>query len=380
MTTTENKKEFYNALFVSESSEYLNNSNQTVTNLTIKCTNEQFQKYINHEKNKYPTLDHAEIMSIVMEISWNVIKDFELKNCTWNNMIQNDEQAKDDLAMLFYKIKQSLKGQLWLYAADLKQGSINNESVYIHNALDSLDIEMNNMEDGRSLLETVSQSFWTTEEESYANTFMKWFNDNRHEFLTKRQNDFIDVIAGVDLSDGITSLDVSVQTGIDSSNINKLMERIEERTDKAFKKTFNYQQFSLLKDLEGLTDEYEIADWFKKNINEFKFLLKEQEYYKDLRSTLRNKKPNTDIVYLADVLLMDYYEMMKKLHNKQHFYKKQHEVNGFNVKEAIRKHRKNTKNSEVKVYKNGELVRTEKTVEPTEVKVLSFEEAVDALC
>lgn len=378
-STNKTNKDFFDITFANNASKTTTQTNQSVITNTTVSTNKQFQKYINHLASKYKaTLDYAEIISEVMYISYKVIMAFELKGMTtWDDMIadRSDDDTKQNLAMLFAKIKKSVDKEIWLLATDLERVSYNGEYVYKSSEMDSLDVPINKQDGDGQLIDTVTKSFWTIAGKSHANPFLKWFRQNRELFLTKKQNDFIDKLDMTDVDNGFTSKDVAEQLQMDASNVNKIMDNIERRTKKVFEETYNHYHMQLLQELNELTDEYEIADWFKTNINEFKFLLKNEDYYKSLRSTLRNKKPDTDIVYLADTLLIDYYNMIDKLHKQPtSFYRKKSEYSDFNVKEAVEKHKSHLKASVVKVYKNGALIRTEQSVapktEPTKVDVV----------
>lgn len=84
----------------------------------------------------------------------------------------------------------------------------------------------------------VSESFFgQSHDYSGSNPFLEWFRDNRHDFLTARQNAFIDALS-VDTAkdtDYVEDCDFRELAGMDRTNLTHLKKRIYERTMKAWK-------------------------------------------------------------------------------------------------------------------------------------------------
>ena len=74
-----------------------------------------------------------------------------------------------------------------------------------------------------------------SDEEAYsANSFFKWFNDNRSNILTKNQDQFIHNMNTVHSTD--SKEEVKAKLGIERDQINKKLDRIAERVVKAYNK------------------------------------------------------------------------------------------------------------------------------------------------
>lgn len=354
------RKDFYQELFIKKEYTYTNKSNEEVREYHIMSSNVQFQTYIQYVANKYSDkLSYNEIISEIMFQAWRIIKEHELttENNNWVKMKENHEDAQVDLAKLYYHMKKVIDVTLWKMALDIRQITKNGEAQYLIEEVTSLNVTLPDVEDARMLVEEVTSSYWGTEdkEETVKSKFVEWFEKHRSHYLTQRQQEFLDAFKeGVGNINGNTSLMTQEDMNMDGIGISRMIERISERINKAQEEFMNEYDAELLLELESLTDEYEIKDWVRENINHFKGLLFKQPFYKDLKKELRAKKGSTDNTFLADSVLMEHLEDLRKLVVSQKFYKKEEEKI-YDSKERIKEYNKFAKNSDVTVYKNGQV-------------------------
>ncbi|MBF4500222.1 hypothetical protein IRY55_02505 [Savagea sp. SN6] len=366
------KDEFFNNLFVQNNIETKEGNLTRVNKMVITINNSHLDKVVNKivaQYSNYITKD--EVIAEVMYEAMNVIYNFEVPHGSWHNMINGTDI--DNLNMLFKKLIIASEKAILEYAYDIKGVSIDGKVFLMSQRFDSLDVPLDYDDiDSGLLVDTVTHSFWSVDDYDHDidsdDVYIDWFLDNKEEVLTNNQLDFYDSIVFADSTAGYQSNDLAEQIGRDKQNVKRTMENIKKRVDEKFENAKDTERYNLLQQLVVLTDEYEIADWISANINKFTDVLKNNlvdEEYQLLRKTLRRKQPDTDIVYLADEVLIGYYDYLKVLNEYESkqpkkFYKKLSEYSDFNVVEALRKYKEFAKHGEVKVYKNGELIKTQK--------------------
>lgn len=343
---------FYDNLFVTKELFTKNESNQKVKRTQTECTNIQFQKFINAMFNKYNhEITNAEIMSEVMYESWLVIKDFNITTygVTWQDMIKKRINAMKELSMLFGKMKKIIKAKLWLHVYDLKHTTQNGEAIYISQTLESLNALPDDMEDGQTLLDTVSQSFWTTDDNSKPTPFKQWFNTYKEDFLTKAQIEFIENVSGANVSNGLMSVDAQDTTGYQASSINRYIQRIANQTLDAYNSKAWQERYKMLSTIANGSIE-SFINLCKEDMKAVRPYINKHESYKEFVKDLRAKKPKIKNATLIKHTINQEYKAIKGLYSGYNFKKTEAEKSKFDYKKAQKRHQESTQASDVIVY------------------------------
>lgn len=192
---------------------------------------------------KSNTFSENEILSDAATLSWYAFDSFELDDSTdWQSILEGSDQL--NLNRLVKTIVLKLEHELPPLINPNTKRMYDPETggnMYVTIDFESIDAPTYDKEGNQLGLigDEVTESFFAQEYDySNSNPFIDWFREHRHEFLTARQNEFIDAMS-VDMAkdtDYVEECDFRELTGIDRTNLNNMKRRIYERTMKAWKK------------------------------------------------------------------------------------------------------------------------------------------------
>jgi hypothetical protein len=171
--------------------------------------------------------------------AWEVLKSFRLQgDATWTAVL--DGRDAHNLNRLVKAIVVKLEHELPLTMNVTTRRVYDPETgryMYLTVDFESIDAPVfdANGEQIGTVGDEVSDSIWT-QQEYIKNPFLIWFRENRHEFLTKRQNSFIDSLSVEMAKDSgyVETDDFKELAGIDRTNFGHMKQRIYERTMKAW--------------------------------------------------------------------------------------------------------------------------------------------------
>lgn len=166
---------------------------------------------------------------------------FTATDAEWLEMAQNQADSRLNELSKYVYTTVDLELRRDAMEQNGKIMSVDGEKALVKLPVQSIDAGDSN-EDGSNnygLLDILNQDAGLfsdlSDEEAYsANSFFKWFNDNRSNILTKNQDQFIHNMNTVHSTD--SKEEVKAKLGIERDQINKKLDRIAERVVKAYNK------------------------------------------------------------------------------------------------------------------------------------------------
>nr|WP_259544461.1 hypothetical protein [Heyndrickxia oleronia] len=184
-----------------------------------------------------------ELLNSAVGIAWEALDSFELaEGAEWTDVIEGRD--RHNLNRVVKAIIAKLEHELVAEVNPNTHRMYDPETggkMYVTINFDSLDrpIYDGNGEVVGTLGDEVSESYFAPKSQTYANPFVEWFRENRHEFLTRRQNEFIDGLStGLQSkeSDYVDVNDFEQLAGMQRNDLDHMKKRIRERTLKAWEK------------------------------------------------------------------------------------------------------------------------------------------------
>jgi hypothetical protein len=265
-------------------------------------------KLANKLKDK---VEKDDVYAQYMCSAWEAIQNFiPNEDTTWEAILDKSDlvnrrrlmksiilRAQGDIAMLSnndFGVKREVS----------KETGFTERKIYVVNT-ESLDVERRN-ENGEythSLVDEVTESLWSTVNEYAASPFVTWFKANKSTFLTRKQNDLVDALLTMDCfkETGYFTDDITAITGQSKAKIYEMLQRIYERTMKAWYKenptgsAKTFREESIEMELAALTPFMELvnddsdlggqnerlSDWLKIHAKEIYKETKKNEWVKD---------------------------------------------------------------------------------------------------
>ncbi|WP_427036628.1 hypothetical protein [Cytobacillus pseudoceanisediminis] len=187
------------------------------------------------------SFEERELYNSAVTIAWEVLGSFSLaEDVDWDQVISGDDKL--NLNRIVKAIVRKIEHELPAIANPNTRRLYDPETggkVFVTVNFESLDRPLYD-EAGDvvgSLVEEVSESFFAPSFTYAKNPFLEWFRNNRHEFLTARQNEFIDGLSTGLLkkdSDYIDDNDFEKLAGMKTHDLDRIKKRIKERTLKAW--------------------------------------------------------------------------------------------------------------------------------------------------
>jgi hypothetical protein len=189
---------------------------------------------------KSNTFMESDILVEAATRSWEALHTFELQdNGSWVDVL-NGKDAHN-LNRLVKAISLKLEHELPMVINPDTRRMYDPETggtMYVTVDFDSIDAPVFDNEGIKQIGivgDEVSESFFAPKEYEYIeNPFLSWFKGNRHNFLTDRQNEFIDSLMVETAKDTnyVEDCDFRELTGTDRTNFKHLRDRIYARTMK----------------------------------------------------------------------------------------------------------------------------------------------------
>jgi hypothetical protein len=241
----------------------------------IKFKHQAIQNTVNKMYNRFKEVtSYDEIISLALELAVDTVSKFEIRNGkTFEDVIAGDKELN---GKLHKNINLVLKNRLQ-HVDDKAFYTFENASkrhVVIKPTMASIDVSLTD-ETGNEMLviETLENGYWDVKEGYKKSHFIEWFLERREEFLTKKQNEFID----------------SYINGVEQKRKSGYIDRIGERAVREYESEFGIKVEkepsylerqiqrklglwnSLLSivedDMELELQNDRISDWFIKNLS-----------------------------------------------------------------------------------------------------------------
>lgn len=187
------------------------------------------------------SFEERELYNSAVTMAWEVLDSFILaENASWDEVISGEDKL--NLNRIVKAIVRKIEHELPAIANPNTRRLYDPETggkVFVTVNFESLDRPLYD-EAGDvvgSLVDEVSESFFAPSYTYAKNPFVEWFRNNRHEFLTARQNEFIDGLSTGLLkkdSDYIDDNDFEKLAGMKTHDLDRIKKRIKERTLKAW--------------------------------------------------------------------------------------------------------------------------------------------------
>jgi hypothetical protein len=190
---------------------------------------------------KKDTFKESELMGSAVTISWIALHDFKLADgADWNAVI--DGRDRLNLNRIVKAIVTKIEHVLPVEANPNTKRMYDPETggkMYVTINFDSIDRPMydENGEVVGSVGDEVSESYFAPQGPTLSNPFVDWFRENRRDFLTRTQNDFIDRMSSMTLvkdTDYVEDNDFESIAGMKPRDLDRIKKRIRERTLKAW--------------------------------------------------------------------------------------------------------------------------------------------------
>jgi hypothetical protein len=246
---------YFEGLFEQKVVRYKTERDGKFMDVVQQCNNQAIQNFINKLYSKYK-IKHS-FADYMMECMYHTnvaIQRFNIRDeGTWESIIDGTDKA--NIGRLISNIKATLEHQIVEFNNfDVKRTttSENGETRHVKYkfAFTSLDSVMMDADgNSTSLIQTVgNESNFYGEKQGYQmNEFMTWFHENKERVLTKSQLNLLRNLEKCShQKDGMTENDVEAVTGVPSFKINTYLNRIKERTLKAWNKEKTGEGKSLL--------------------------------------------------------------------------------------------------------------------------------------
>jgi hypothetical protein len=191
---------------------------------------------------KMNTFSETEIVNEAATKTWEAMSNFRLeKDADWDRVASGDD--RHNLNRLIKAIEAKLEHELPQIINPNTKRLYDPETggnVYVTIDFESLDTPIYDENDAQvgTVGDSVTESLFAQQADYHANPFLHWFREHRHDFLTARQNEFIESMS-VDSAkdtDYVEECDFEELNGMSRTNLTNMKKRIYERTMKAWKK------------------------------------------------------------------------------------------------------------------------------------------------
>lgn len=211
------------------------------------------------------SFEEKELLGSAVSIAWEALDSFVLTDdADWNEVIEGVDRL--NLNRIVKAIVTKIEHALPAIANPNTRRMYDPETggkVFVSVNFDSLDRPLYDTtgEFTGLLGDNVSESFFSQDNNYVKNPFIEWFRENRSEFLTARQNEFIDGLSTGLLkkdSDYIDVNDLEEFAGMKTHDLDRMKKRIKKRTLDAWEK---YRQKSPESSRRGAFIAEQIAQW-----------------------------------------------------------------------------------------------------------------------
>lgn len=189
------------------------------------------------------SFEETELLGETLTITWETVYKFILpEDANWDDVISGND--RHTLNRIVKTVIRKLEHALPAVANpntkrmyDPRTGG----KMFVTINFDSLDRPVYDS-DGfvvGTLGDEVTESYFAPDNTYVKNPFVEWFRERRHEFLTRRQNEFIDGLSTGLLSKDTDYVDVNdfaELAGMQPNDLDHMKKRIRERTMKAWEK------------------------------------------------------------------------------------------------------------------------------------------------
>lgn len=217
----------------------LNKNENKYVHFKFIVKNKALKNHANGLKAKYgASQNNEDFMSEYLLWAWKAIERFEIKDeGSWEGIIDGTDKA--NIGRLINNIKITTKNQLHRWVNDdalFTKRTIDGVSqhVTIKMQMDSFDAIL---EGDYGMAETITgenNMFSSTMYDYSISFFQKWYQANKNRILTKSQLEFLFNLRKCVKVEGYTSDDVYQVTGTPSADVEKRLNRIAKRIEKAW--------------------------------------------------------------------------------------------------------------------------------------------------
>lgn len=222
---------------------------------------------------KKNSFEEMELLGSAASFAWEALASFKLEDsANWDDIISGIDQH--NLNRIVRAICKKIEHELPALANPNTKRMYDPETqgkMFVTIEFDSLDkpIYDENDEIKGFVIEDAVESFFALKGETLKNPFVEWFRANRHNFLTRRQNDFIDAMTEVTLhkdTDYVDEDDFVELIGMKPHDLDRIKKRISTRTLAAWdeftsgKPEFTRRGTSLLRKVDELGEFLKIAE------------------------------------------------------------------------------------------------------------------------
>jgi hypothetical protein len=195
---------------------------------------------------RHNSFEEKELYSSAVTIAWEALDSFKLaEGAVWEPVIAGEDKL--NLNRVVKAIIAKIEHELPALANPNTKRMYDPETggkMFVTINFDSLDRPIYGEDDEiiGSVIDEVEESFFAPKKPAVKNPFLEWFRENRHDFLTARQNEFIDGLSTGLLkkdSDYIYENDFAVLAGMPTNDFDHMKKRIKERTLKAWEEQRN---------------------------------------------------------------------------------------------------------------------------------------------
>lgn len=217
----------------------LNKNDNKYVHFKFVIKQKALKNHANALKAKYgASQNNEDFMSEYLLWAWKAIERFEIQDDgSWEGIL--DGTDKPNIGRLINNIKITTKNQLHRWVNDdalFTKRTIDGVSqhVTIKMQMDSFDAIL---EGDYGMAETItgeSNVFSSTMYDYSISFFQKWYQANKSRILTKSQLEFLDNLRKCVKVEGFTPDDVYAVTGTPSADVDKRLNRIAKRIEKAW--------------------------------------------------------------------------------------------------------------------------------------------------
>lgn len=240
------KEQYFEGLFEERVKRYETETNGKFVDVVMVCNNKSLEVFFNRLYKKYKVKhSYNDFMNECIHWSYFAIQRFHIRDeGSWEEMMEGTDKA--NIGRLVNNIKTTVENEIIRFVNDgvkFTRGEVDGEKgqhMKIKVNFSSLDAVLMGADgDTTTLVNMVSdeQGFWGVNGNYKMNHFMEWFKENRQRVLTKSQNQLLDNLSKCSHEkDGYTENDLEEYIGFNPRKISYYMDRIKNRTLKAWEK------------------------------------------------------------------------------------------------------------------------------------------------